>query len=152
MINMTNTSNLPVEAMEMEFPVRIERYELVTDSGGAGKFRGGLGILRDMRVLADNASVSLRSSRQKYPAPGMAGGNAGGLGTFLRNPGTADEERLPMTTSGTPLANGDVLRVMSPGGGGYGNPRERDRAAVERDLGEGKISAAAAREVYGLRE
>lgn len=152
MINMTNTSNLPVEAMEMEFPLRIERYELVTDSGGPGKYRGGMGIVRDMRLLADNAGVSLRSSRQKYPAPGMAGGTPGGLGTFIRNPGTAKEERLGMTTSGTPFANGDVLRVMSPGGGGYGDPRERDPAAIRRDLAEGKISAAAARELYGLKD
>ena len=151
MINMTNTSNLPIEAMEMEFPVRIERYELVTDSGGAGKFRGGLGILRDMRVLAENASVSLRSSRQKFPAPGMAGGLPGGLGTFLRNPGTPGETRLALTTSGTPLANGDVLRVVSPGGGGYGKPTERDPAAIEHDLVEGKISLAAAREVYSRK-
>ncbi len=150
MINMTNTSNLPIEAMEMEFPVRIERYELVTDSGGAGKFRGGLGILRDMRLLADNATVSLRSSRQKFPAPGMAGGQPGGLGTFLRNPGTPQEVRLAMTTSGTPLANGDVLRVVSPGGGGYGDPRERDPAAVKRDLMEGKISVEAARGIYSV--
>jgi len=149
MINMTNTSNLPVEAMEMEFPLRIERYELVTDSGGPGKFRGGMGILRDMRLLADDAGVSLRSSRQKFPAPGMAGGKPGGLGTFIRNPGTASETRLPMTTSGTPFANGDVLRVMSPGGGGYGDPRERDPAAVARDLVEGKISVEAARTLYG---
>ena len=152
MINMTNTSNLPVEAMEMEFPLRIERYELVTDSGGPGKYRGGMGILRDMRLLAENAGVSLRSSRQKFPAPGMAGGKPGGLGTFIRNPGTASEMRLPMTTSGTPFANGDVLRVMSPGGGGYGDPRERDPAAVKRDLVEGKISAAAAQEIYGVRD
>jgi len=149
MINMTNTSNLPVEAMEMEFPLRIERYELVTDSGGPGKFRGGMGILRDMRLLADDAGVSLRSSRQKFPAPGMAGGKPGGLGTFIRNPGTASETRLPMTTSGTPFANGDVRRVMSPGGGGYGDPRERDPAAVARDLVEGKISVEAARTLYG---
>ncbi len=152
MINMTNTSNLPVEAMEMEFPVRIERYELVTDSGGAGKYRGGLGILRDMRVLADNASVSLRSARQKFPAPGMAGARPGGLGAFIRNPGAADETRLGLTTSGTPLANGDVLRVVTPGGGGYGDPRERDPAAVKRDLIEGRITAAAAREIYGRED
>ena len=151
MINMTNTSNLPVEAMEMEFPLRIERYELVTDSGGPGKYRGGMGIVRDMRLLANNAGVSLRSSRQKFPAPGMAGGLPGGLGTFIRNPGTATETRLGMTTSGTPFANGDVLRVMSPGGGGYGDPRERDPAAVKRDLVEGKISADVAQKVYGLR-
>jgi N-methylhydantoinase B len=135
--------------MEMEFPLRIERYELVTDSGGPGKYRGGMGILRDMRLLADHAGVSLRSSRQKFPAQGMAGGKPGGLGTFIRNPGRPDETRLPMTTSGTPFANGDVLRVVSPGGGGYGDPRERDSAAVRRDLIEGKISATVAREIYG---
>ena len=150
MINMTNTSNLPIEAMEMEFPLRIERYELVCDSGGAGRYRGGLGILRDMRVLAENASVSLRSSRQRYPAPGMAKGDPGGLGAFIRNPGQTSETRLPLTTSGTPLANGDVLRVVSPGGGGFGDPRERDREAVLRDLREGKISEAAARDIYGI--
>jgi N-methylhydantoinase B len=136
--------------MEIEFPVRIERYELVTDSGGAGKYRGGLGVLRDMRVLADGAGVSLRSARQKFPAPGLAGGLPGGLGAFIRNPGMPSETRLGQTTSGTPLANGDVLRVITPGGGGYGPPTERDRAAVAEDLAEGRISAAAARDVYGI--
>jgi N-methylhydantoinase B len=150
MINMTNTSNLPIEAMELEFPLRIERYELVFDSGGPGKYRGGLGTVRDMRLLADNASASLRSSRQRIPAPGMAGGMNGGLGAFVRNPGTPGETRLPLTTSGTPFANGDVLRIVSPGGGGYGNPSERDKEAVRRDLREGKISAQVARDVYGL--
>jgi len=152
MINMTNTSNLPIEAMELEFPLRIERYELVCDSGGAGKYRGGLGIMRDMRLLADNASASLRSSRQRIPAPGMAGGQDGGLGAFIRNPGTPSETRLPLTTSGTPFANGDVLRIVSPGGGGYGDPGERDPEAVKRDLREGKISAAIARDVYGVEQ
>ncbi len=150
MINMTNTSNLPIEAMELEFPLRIERYELVCDSGGPGKYRGGLGTVRDMRLLADNASASLRSSRQRIPAPGMAGGMNGGLGAFVRNPGTPGETRLPLTTSGTPFANGDVLRIVSPGGAGYGNPSERDKEAVRRDLREGKISAQVARDVYGL--
>jgi N-methylhydantoinase B len=150
MINMTNTSNLPIEAMELEFPLRIERYELVCDSGGPGKYRGGLGTVRDMRLLADNASASLRSSRQRIPAPGMAGGMNGGLGAFVRNPGTPDETRLPLTTSGTPFANGDVLRIVSPGGAGYGNPSERDKEAVRRDLREGKISAQVARDVYGI--
>ena len=150
MINMTNTSNLPIEAMELEFPLRIERYELVQDSGGAGKYRGGLGTVRDMRLLADNAQASLRSSRQRFPAPGLAGGKPGGLGAFIRNPGERDEKRLPMTTSGTPFAKGDVLRIISPGGAGYGDPKARDRAAIERDLLEEKISAQAAKEMYDI--
>jgi N-methylhydantoinase B len=149
MINMTNTSNLPIEAMETEFPVRIERYELVADSGGPGRYRGGMGVLRDMRILADQGSVSLRSARQKFAAPGMAGGLPGGLGAFIRNPGAADETRLPHTTSGTPLGRGDLLRVITPGGGGYGPPQERAREAVARDLREGKATAVVARSVYG---
>jgi N-methylhydantoinase B len=149
MINMTNTSNLPVEAMEVEFPVRIERYELVTDSGGPGMYRGGMGVLRDMRILADQASASLRSARQKFPAPGLAGGLPGGLGAFIRNPGGADETRLAHTTSGTPLANGDLLRIITPGGGGYGAPQQRAREAVARDLRQGKISLQAAQSIYG---
>src|SRR6185503_20886212 len=74
MINMTNTSNLPIEAMEIEFPVRIERYELVPDSGGPGEFRGGLGVLRDIRMLGEGGTVALRSARQKFPAEGRHGG------------------------------------------------------------------------------
>jgi N-methylhydantoinase B len=150
MINMTNTSNLPIEAMELEFPLRIERYELVCDSGGAGKFRGGLGVLRDMRLLADNASASLRSARQRFPAPGLAGGKPGGLGSFIRNPGAPNETRLGLTTSGTPLGNGDVLRIVTPGGGGHGDPSERDPEALKRDLAEGKVSERAVRELYGV--
>jgi N-methylhydantoinase B len=139
-VNMTNTSNLPIEAMEMEFPLRVERYELIPDSGGAGRYRGGLGVLRDLRVLADDATVALRSARQRFPAQGLAGGSPGGLGAFIRNPGASDETRLPSTSSQTPLKPGDVLRIVTPGGGGYGDPAARDPAARERDLAEGKVS------------
>jgi len=150
-INMTNTSNLPIEAMEMEFPVRVERYELVADSGGAGQFRGGLGVLRDLRVLAEDATVALRSARQRFPAGGLAGGAPGGLGMFIRNPGRPDEARLPSTSSTTPLANGDVLRIVTPGGGGFGEPRQRDPASVRADVEQGKVSAEAARRDYGWK-
>ncbi len=139
-VNMTNTSNLPIEAMEMEFPLRVERYALVPDSGGAGRYRGGLGVLRDLRVLAEEATVALRSARQKFPAQGLAGGLPGALGAFIRNPGAPDEERLPSTSSQTPLKPGDVLRIVTPGGGGYGDPQTRDRAALERDRAEGKVT------------
>jgi N-methylhydantoinase B len=147
-INMTNTSNLPIEAMEMEFPLRVERYELVPDSGGAGKFRGGLGVIRDIRVLADEATVALRSARQTMPAQGLAGGKPGSLGAFVRNPGRRDETRLPSTSSETPLGHGDVLRIVTPGGGGFGPPHERNRALVGRDLEAGKITPQAVQDVY----
>ena len=144
-VNMTNTSNLPIEALEMEFPLRVERYELVADSAGAGTYRGGLGVLRDLRVLAEDATVALRSARQVFPAQGLAGGAAGALGAFMRNPGCADEARLPSTSSDTPLRKGDVLRIVTPGGGGFGPPEKRDPTLSERDLEEGKITAGTAR-------
>ena len=147
-VNMTNTSNLPIEAMEMEFPIRVERYELVSDSGGAGRFRGGLGVLRDLRVLADDATVSLRSARQRFPAQGLSGGAAGGLGLFIRNPGTPDEARLPSTSFTTPLANGDLLRIVTPGGGGFGSPASRDPSRLAADVEQGKVTPAAATDVY----
>ena len=100
MINMTNTSNLPIEAMEMEFPLRIERYELVTDSGGPGKYRGGMGILRDMRLLADQ-----RERVAAEFAPEISGARAwraacragSGRSSAIRD--CPSETRLPMTTS-----------------------------------------------------
>ena len=150
--NMTNTSNLPIEAMEIEFPVRVERYELVQDSAGAGQYRGGLGVVRDLRMLGEQGTVALRSCRQKFPAEGLLGGLPGTVGAFQRNPGEPSYTKLPTTSSDTPLKPGDLLRIVSPGGGGYGDPRARDPALVKRDLLEGKISERAAREVYGVND
>ena len=100
--HMTNTSNLPIETMEVEFPVRVERYELVPDSGGAGEFRGGLGVLRDIRILGEGGTVALRSARQRFAAQGRHGGKPGTTGAFIRNPGGPDETKLPGTSSETP--------------------------------------------------
>jgi N-methylhydantoinase B len=149
-VHMTNTSNLPIESMEIEFPVRVEQYALRQDSGGSGSRRGGLGIVRDFRILGEHVTVALRSARQKFAAQGVKGGGPGALGSFVLNPGTVSEQKLPTTSSATPLAHGDILRVLTPGGGGFGDARERARAAVAQDLLEGKISARAAAETYGL--
>ncbi len=151
-VNMSNTSNLPVESLEMEFPLRIERYEMIADSGGAGRFRGGLGAVRDVRVLCDKATVALRSARQRFAAGGLAGGRPGALGAFILNPDSTAERRLPSTGSSIPLARGDVLRVVTPGGGGFGDPRERDRERVRRDREQGKVSVESAAQVYRLDE
>lgn len=148
-LHMTNTSNLPIEAMELEFPLRIESYEMITDSGGGGRYRGGLGVRRDIRILAPAARLGTRCARQRFAAQGIAGGDAGTLGAYIVNPDTPDERKLRPTVSEWPLAEGDVLSIRAPGGGGYGSPRERPREQVERDLRDGKISDAAARQVYG---
>lgn len=148
-IHMTNTSNLPIESMELEFPVRVERYELRRDSGGAGEHRGGLGVVRDVRMLGHDMTVALRSARQRFAASGREGGGSGALGSFLLNPGSVDERRLPSTSSATPLQTGDVLRILTPGGGGFGPPSSRDPGDVERDLAEDRISAEYSRTFYG---
>ncbi len=136
---MTNTSNLPIEVSEMEFPVRIERYELIPNSGGAGQFRGGLGVRRDIRILVDGVQLAGRSARQKFPAKGLNGGSEGSLGAYILNPGTASERRLPSTSSELPLAKGDLLRVETPGGAGFGDPAKRDPILKACDEREGKL-------------
>lgn len=148
-VHMTNTSNLPVESMELEFPVIVERYELIEDSGGAGEYRGGMGILRDFRLYGDDMTVALRSARQRFPAKGIDGGKDGAPGAFILNPGTAAEERLPSTSSATPLKKGDLLRIMTPGGGGLGDPNRRRREAIRTDYRQGKISERAITNDYG---
>lgn len=161
-ISMTNTSNLPIESMEMEFPLRLERYELVEDSGGVGQYRGGLGVCRDVRILVDGIVLATRSARQRFGAPGLHGGGNGGLGSFVLNPASAAEMRspdhhgatgtrsrepggttgmrLPATGSELPLHAGDLLRITTAGGGGYGTPTRRDAARIAADLRAGRIS------------
>lgn len=146
-IHMTNTSNLPVEVMEIEFPVRVERYEIVPDSGGAGRYRGGTGVCRELRILTES-NVALRSARQKFPALGREGGLAGTTGSFVLDRDNEPPKRLPSTASEVPLKPGDLLRIVSPGGGGYGDPKERAREAVAFDVREGKVTPEAACSIY----
>ncbi len=150
-VHMTNTSNLPVESMELEFPVIVERYALAEDSGGPGRHRGGMGIVRDFRLYGEDMTVALRSARQKFHAQGMDGGRPGALGAFILNPGTPQEQRLPSTSSATPLRAGDLLRIVTPGGGGMGDPKLRNPQAVHSDHRQGKISAEAAENHYGQK-
>lgn len=143
-VSMTNTSNLPIEAMEAEFPLRVERYELIPDSGGAGRRRGGLGVVRDIRILGAGVTLATRSARQRFAAPGLDGGGPGGLGAIVVDPDTPGARRLPGTASEIPLAAGALLRITTAGGGGHGDPRERDPAATAGDRRAGKITGASA--------
>jgi N-methylhydantoinase B len=139
-IHASGAANLPVEALEHAFPLLIESYALRPDSGGAGRFRGGLAVVRDYRVLADDVTVSLSSERQAVVADGLAGGLPGAAGVFILNPGGPDERVLPAAAGDVPLPRGSVLRVLTPGGGGFGAPAARDPAAHARDLKEGRVS------------
>jgi N-methylhydantoinase B len=116
-IGMSNTLNTPIEAFEMEYPMRVERYELLYDSGGAGENRGGDGVVRSVRVL-EPASLSLLTDRRRYPPRGVEGGEPGAVGENLLN-----DEKLPPKVS-RELEKGDVVTVKTPGGGGYGQRSE----------------------------
>ena len=144
--HITNTSNLPVESLEVEYPLRVERYELVPDSGGPGRWRGGAAIRRDIRVLDHVAAFRGNTSRRLSAPWGLFGGLSGGLSTIM-----IDGEPMSDESRGYPLLQpGQVVSVVTGGSGGYGDPRERDRAFVESDLADGFISEEQARDAYGL--
>ncbi len=139
-VHASGASNLPVEALEHTYPLRIERYALRQDSAGGGKYRGGMGVLRDYRMLADDIVVSLSSERQHVAAAGIEGGTAGATGEFIFNPGQPDERRLPSAAADIALPRGSVLRICTPAGGGYGKAEERDAAASARDVREKRVT------------
>jgi N-methylhydantoinase B len=144
-----NVQILPAEVCELQYPVRIDVTELVPDSGGPGEHRGGLGIRRVYRFPADADALVYTEQRSNAPA-GMDGGGSGTPARVQLE--RADGEQLEIGKQRLAMRSGDRLVVTTGGGGGVGDPRARERAVVERDLREGKISAARAREVYGLDE
>lgn len=146
----SGASNAPIEALEAEYPFVHRRYELIQDSGGAGRCRGGMGTRRDVEVHGTKLRATFHGLRQFIAAKGRDGGLPGSPGGFVLNPDTEREQRLPWFASRRPIEDGDVLSVRTPGGGGMGDPRARDRAIVERDLREGRISVEQAQSIYGL--
>lgn len=149
-VHMTNTSNLPVEALEREYPILVERYQLRADSGGAGRYRGGLGIQRDFRILSDDISYTGLGDRHKFAPWGIVGGKDGAPGSFWVSQNGGELEKLPSKISGVTLNMGDLISVCSPGAGGYGDPYERLVEEVFNDVREGKVSVEAAWIDYGV--
>jgi N-methylhydantoinase B len=144
----SNCMNLPAEALEMDAPLRLHRVALRRDSGGAGEYRGGLGVVREYEVLADEVSFTHRGERHFSTAPGLAGGFPGAPAhsVIVRADGT--EEVIPSKAL-TVLNRGDRVIVETPGGGGYGDPSRR--RTVAEDVANGKVSPEAAQQLYGLR-
>ncbi len=135
-----NQANVPIELIELNYPLRIERYGFVTDTGGAGRTRGGLALRREYRVLCGSASLNMRSDKLVHPPHGLFGGEAGAapIIEIKRNAETIRVPLLPLAP--IPLEKGDLIVVQMPGGGGYGPPSERDPNRVSRDLREGRVS------------
>jgi N-methylhydantoinase B len=138
--------NTPVEAAEIEYPVMIERYGFIPDSGGAGKCRGGLSLRRDIRFLTD-VTWARYSDRQKFSPQGLFGGKEGTRGELILNPGTP-EERKQKSKGVSELKAGDLLSIRLPGSGGYGPPWKRDPERVRWDVVNGKVGIESARRDY----
>jgi len=143
-----NIRNTPIETIEADYPIRIKQYELVTDSPGAGRYRGGSGTVRDHEVLRD-AEVQSAAERFKWGTYGLEGGEWGSTGAGVINPGEEDERTFRCSERFWVEA-GDVVRTHTPGGGGNGDPLERDRDAVINDVENEVVSSAAAREKYDV--
>ena len=143
----TNVKNLPAETIEAEYPIHIRQYGLVADTAGAGKHRGGNGTVREYEFLAPVhlQCINERFDRGPY---GLAGGERGQPGRLVKNPdGDADELDGKAELN---LERGDVLRVYSPGGGGYGDPVDRDPDAVRKDYANGLVSRTIAKKVFDV--
>jgi N-methylhydantoinase B len=141
-----NTENAPVEEVEINYPVRILRYELVENSEGPGRHRGGLGVRRDYRFDDHEATFTILADRDRWGPWGLFGGEDGRKAFYILNPDGEVRELSSKTTVN--LKPSDVVSYQTCGGGGYGPAEERDPALVLRDVREGKVSLERARTVY----
>ena len=144
-----DSKNLPVEFTETRFPLRVERLALATDSGGAGRRRGGLGYLKEFRTLSDSYFLSV-ADRSILACWGVEGGRAGQPFRVTVDPGGPRERVLPGLVDDEPIPAGTLVRVETTGGGGWGDPLDREPSRVVLDVVQGKVSARAAREEYGV--
>jgi N-methylhydantoinase B len=149
-VHVSGAANLPVEAAEHEYSLNILRYQLIQDSGGAGRFRGGLGTLREIESWALDGRLVGRGLRQVAAAPGLCGGANGRTGQFVMRDHAGKETKLPANFSDLPIGEGEVIRLETPAGAGFGHPFERDPERVLSDVLSEKVSITAARALYGV--
>ena len=148
--HLSNCKTAPIEIIESEFPTRVERFEMIPDSGGAGEWRGGLGFARDYRILADEVRFSMRTDKHAIEPFGADHGRPGGKGACVVNPETATAKELPSRFGDHRLRQDDVIRVERPGGGGLGDPFRRPVDKVMEDVRQGYVSIDSARFQYGV--
>ena len=137
----------PIELQEIQYPFLVERFALRTDSGGAGEHRGGLGVELTYRAL-QKCVANVNCERTKDPPWGLRGGKPGAVNEACSTRGDGSTQKL-LKATGVALAPGDRLTFGTAGGGGWGDPRRRDRDAIARDIAAGYVSAEAARRDYG---
>jgi N-methylhydantoinase B len=144
----SNTANTPIESVEADHPLMVERFELVQDSGGPGKYRGGLAYTREFRVLADEATFHLRSDRHDFPTWGVQGGKPGTPIENYINPDT-NPDQVPAKLL-TTLKKDDVYHLIQAGAGGYGDPLDRDLDSILDDVQQEKLTVDHVRREYGV--
>ena len=145
-----NQSNVSIEMIEQDYPIRINEYGFVPDSAGAGEFRGGLALVREYEVLSDDTVLNVRSDKRDYPPHGLFGGKEGKPSKNILNPGRAERLLPVLMTEVEKLNTGDVFRHEMAGGGGYGSPWMRNPEQVLKDVVEEKVSIKAAKDDYGV--
>ena len=145
-----NQSNVSIEMIESEYPIRINEYGMLADTGGAGRYRGGLSLVREYEVLSDEAILNVRSDKRTHPPHGLFGGKPGSPSWNYVNPGRSDRILPVLMTEVEKLKKGDVYRHEMAGGGGYGDPLERDPEGVLLDVVEEKVTPAHAERAYGV--
>ena len=150
-INMTNTMNTPIETLEAYLPFSFKAYRLRPDSGGPGEYRGGCGIERVWTLTSEKATLSIMAERNKIKPWGLNGGHGGALGEFILVKADGAETKLPSKVS-IEMSRGDTIIIRTPGGGGYGDPKDRDPEKVREDVYNGLVSPEAARDIYGLKD
>jgi N-methylhydantoinase B len=142
--------NYPAEFVDISYPIRVRTYALNPDTGGPGRWRGGCGVIRELEVLAKEAVLSVRLDAIDHPPWGTAGGKSAGTGRCIVNPGRADERVLAPLSDGNVLKQGDIIRLETGGGGGWGHPFDRESERVLADVRGGFVSRASAERDYGV--
>jgi N-methylhydantoinase B len=142
--------NYPAEFLDLSYPVRLRRYGINPDSGGPGRWRGGCGVVRELEVVAEEAMLSIRIDAVDNPPWGVAGGQSGRGGRCVINPGGNDERMVEPMSDGTILRKGDVMRLETGGGGGFGHPFDREPERVLADVRGGFVTQERAERDYGV--
>jgi N-methylhydantoinase B len=149
--HMTNTMNAPVEAIEIAYPLLVHKYGIIKDSEGAGKNRGGVGITREIEALGHTATLGGRGDRVKIKPWGLQGGEEAQGSAYFKKLMNGKIIKLPSKFQGIQLKPGERIVIETAGGGGYGNPKERNSQLVLKDIINGFVSEKKAKETYGLR-
>ena len=142
--------NYPAEFVDISYPVRVRTYALNPDTGGPGRWRGGCGVVRELEILAAEAVLSVRLDAIEFPPWGTAGGQSGRAGRCIVNPGRSDERILRPLSDGNVLKQGDIIRLETGGGGGWGHPFDREEGRVLADVRGGFVSRESAERDYGV--